>query len=58
MEKTNDPRHEKEKALLTFLKQTRDGKYAKIEKSSLVHARLKERREEPHYEEEYYYSLR
>lgn len=48
------------KALLTFLKQTREGKYAKIEESSLSYSRLREQREEPYcYEEdEYYYSVR
>jgi len=45
-----------EKALLTFLKRTREGKYAKIEKSSLPYARLKVRREEPY--DEYYYIVR
>ncbi len=48
---------EKKEALLTFLKFTRDGKFAKIEESSLVYARLKEQREEPP-EEEYFYSIR
>jgi len=47
-----------EKVLLTFLKQTREGKYAKIDESSLPYSRLKEQREEPYYEDEYYYSLR
>ena len=46
-----------EKALLTFLKRTREGKYAKIEKSSSSYARIKVRREEP-YDEYYYYSVR
>lgn len=45
-----------EKTLLTFLKRTREGKYAKIEKSSLPYARIKVRREEPY--EEFYYSVR
>ena len=35
-----------EKVLLTFLKQTREGKYAKIDKNSLPYYRLKEKREE------------
>ncbi len=47
-----------ERALLTFLKQTREGKYAKIDESSLSYSRLKEEREEPYYEDEYYYSVR
>lgn len=32
--------------ILTFLKQTREGKYAKIEKSSLRHPRIKEQSED------------
>ena len=47
-----------EKVLLTFLKQTREGKYAKIDKNSLPYSRLKEKREESYYEEEYYYGVR
>ena len=46
------------KALLTFLKKTQRGKYAKIEESSLLHSRISEQREEYYYEDEYYYSIR
>jgi len=46
-----------EKVLLNFLKQTREGEYAKIDESSLLYLRIKECRE-PYYEEEYYYSVR
>jgi len=49
---------EEEKALLTFLRQTKEGKYAKIDKSSMPYVRLKEQREEFYYEDEYYYSIR
>ncbi|HGE72068.1 TPA: hypothetical protein ENX78_14615 [Candidatus Poribacteria bacterium] len=49
---------EKEEALLTFLKQTREGKYTKIDESSQPYSRLKEQREEVYYEDEYYYSIR
>lgn len=49
---------EKEETLLTFLRQTQEGKYAKIETSSLPYSRLKEQREESYYEDEYYYSVR
>ncbi len=56
-EKSKEAREKEEKALLTFLKQTREGKYAKIDESSLPYARLKEQREEV-YTEEYYYSVR
>lgn len=52
-------KEEQEKeALLNFLKLTQDGKFANIEKSSLSYIRIKEQREEPVYEEEYYYSVR
>ncbi len=51
-------RKKEEKALLTFLKQTQKGKYAKIDKSLLSYSRIKEHREEPYYEDEYYYSVR
>lgn len=51
-------RQKEEKVLLTFLKQTREGKYARVDESSLPYTRLKEQREEPYYEDEYYYSVR
>ncbi len=51
-------RRKEEKALLTFLKRTKDGKYAKIDESSLSYSRLKEQREEIYCEDEYYYSVR
>ena len=49
-----------EKVLLTFLKRTKEGKYATIAKGSLAHLREKVQREsEPSYnEEEYYYGIR
>jgi len=56
--KKKELRQKEEKALLTFLKQTREGKYAKIDESSLPYSRLKEQREETYYEDEYYYSVR
>jgi len=48
---------EKKKALLTFLRQTKDGKFAKIDESSLPYARMKQLREafEYEYEEDVYY---
>ncbi|NIA23199.1 MAG: hypothetical protein GWP03_03445 [Proteobacteria bacterium] len=55
--KKKELRQKEEKALLTFLKQTREGKYAKVDESSLPYSRLKEQREEI-YEDEYYYSVR
>jgi hypothetical protein len=51
-----DLKRKQEKALLTFLKQTREGRYAKIDESSLPYSRLKEQREETSYDDEYYYS--
>jgi len=49
-------KHEEEKeALLTFLKQTKDGKFAKIDKSSLPYTRMKQLREAFEREEDVYY---
>jgi len=46
-------------ALLTFLKRTRAGKYARIDENSLPYARLKTLKDETQVEEEaYYYSTR
>ncbi len=56
--KKKEIRQKEAKVLLTFLKQTREGKYAKVDESSLPYTRLKEQREEPYYEDEYYYSVR
>lgn len=56
--KKKEIRKKEEKVLLTFLKQTSEGKYAKVDESSLSYTRLKEQREEPYYEDEYYYSVR
>jgi len=56
--KKKEIRQKEEKVLLTFLKQTREGKYAKIDESSLPYSRLKEHREESCCEDEYYYSVR
>ena len=57
MKKDNEIKEKEEKALLTFLKLTREGKYAKVDESSLTYSRIKEQREET-YEQEYYYSVR
>lgn len=45
-----------EKVLISFLKATQDGKYAKIEKTSLPYSRINE--ETVMVEDEYYYSIR
>lgn len=47
-----------EKALLTFLQQTKEGKYAKVDESSLVYTRIKIQWEETYADEEYLYSVR
>lgn len=49
---------ETEEVLLTFLKQTKEGKYTKVEKSWLSNLRVKEQRCEYYYEEQYYYGVR
>ncbi len=47
-----------EESLLSFLKQTKEGKYAKIDENSLDYARIKESREdEDALTETFYYSL-
>ncbi len=44
--------------LITFLKRTKDGEYAKIDKSLLAYTRVKEQREPNYNDEEYYYGIR
>jgi hypothetical protein len=51
-------RKKEEKTLITFLKRTREGKYAQIDKSSLPYSRAKEHREPNYTDEEFFYSLR
>jgi hypothetical protein len=53
-----EERKKEEEALITFLKRTKDGEYAKIDKDSLAYSRVKEQREPYYNDEEYYYSLR
>jgi hypothetical protein len=50
-------RDKQEKVVLTFLKQTQEGKYVAINKQKIVPARVNVQREEP-YEEVYYYGVR
>lgn len=45
-----------EKVLLSFLKVTKEGKYSKIEETSLPYSRIKEKT--IIVEDEYYYSIR
>jgi hypothetical protein len=47
-----------EKALLTFLQRTKEGKYAKVDANSLIYSRIKVQREETYADEEYLYSVR
>ena len=47
-----------EKALLTFLERTKEGKYARIDENSLTYARIQIQREETYADEEYLYSVR
>ncbi len=54
----NKDMNNKEKALLVFLKQTKQGKYAEIDKVSLDYARLREKSEDTDsFTEAYYYNL-
>lgn len=55
--KKSEEREKEEKALITFLKRTKEGEYAKIDKSSLACARVKEQREPSYNDDEFYYSL-
>jgi hypothetical protein len=55
----NEKDKEKEQLLLSFLRQTREGKYAPIDDSSLPYSRLEEETETVEsLEEEFYYSVR
>lgn len=51
-------KEEEEKALITFLKRTKDGEYAKIDEGSLGYTRVKEQREPYYNDDEYYYGIR
>ncbi len=58
MAKTSSKLKDEEKLLLSFLKRTRDGKYAQIDKSSIPYSRIIEERETVEsLEEEFYYSI-
>lgn len=47
---------EEKKVLISFLKATKEGKYAKVEESSLPYSRIKEKT--VILENEYYYGIR
>ncbi len=59
MEKDKDIKKGDEERLLNFLQKTKEGKYAKIEQSSLSFIRIREKSElvEPSPEESFYYSV-
>ncbi len=59
MEKDKDLKKGDEERLLNFLQKTKEGKYAKIEQSSLSFIRIREKSElvEPSPEESFYYSV-
>lgn len=59
MKKDKNLKRSGEKSLLNFLQKTREGKYAKIEQSSLPFVRIREKSElvEPAPEESFYYSV-
>jgi hypothetical protein len=56
--KNCEEREKEEKALIIFLKRTKEGEYAKIDERQLAYPRVKEQREPYFNDEEYYYSLR
>ena len=59
IEETKERHREEYNAFVEFLKRTKDGKYAPIEKTSVPYIRIKVETEVVEsYEEEYYYSLR
>jgi len=51
-------RKKEEMALLTFLKKTKSGKYAKVDVTSRHYTRIKAQREDTYNEDEYYYTFR
>lgn len=53
-----EKREKEEKALITFLKRTKDGEYAKIDERQLAYPRVKEQREPSYDDEGFYYSIR
>lgn len=54
----SEKREKEEKALITFLKRTKEGEYAKIDERQLAYPRVKEQREPYYNDEEYYYGIR
>jgi len=58
IDKKAKERKGEEKELITFLKRTKDGEYAKIDERSLGYTRVKEQREPYYNDDEYYYGIR
>jgi hypothetical protein len=58
IDKKDVDRGQREEALITFLKRTKDGEYAKIDERLLASARVNEQREPYYNEEEYCYGIR
>ncbi len=56
--KKKTSRQKKEEVLLTFLRQTKSGKYTKIDKVQISNPRVEEQSEELDNEKVYYYSVR
>ena len=57
-EKKAESRKKEEATILTFLKQTKEGKFSKIDERILLFPRTTQVTEDFDYEEEYYYSTR
>lgn len=56
--KTSTKPKDEEKLLLSFLKRTREGEYAQVDKTSIPYSRIIEERETVEsLEEEFYYSI-
>lgn len=53
----SEKREKEEKALITFLKRTKEGEYAEIDERQIAYPRVKEQREPYYTDEEYYYGI-
>ena len=58
IDKKDVDKDQREEALITFLKRTKDGEYAKIDERVLASSRVNEQREPYYNEEEYCYGIR
>lgn len=57
MEKREGKAKEEEETLIVFLEKTREGEYAKIERSSMRYARIEEETETVEIDGDYYYGI-